>query len=55
MIHGFFGWLVGTIHLHQVLLKMQAEMHEMLKAALGGFLGSNMETLVDFKHSGIFP
>jgi hypothetical protein len=30
-------------------------MHEMLKAALNGFLGSNMETLVDFEHSGIFP
>jgi hypothetical protein len=59
MIHGFFGWLVGTVHLHQVLLKTQAknasEMHEMLKAALSGFFGSNMETSVDFKHSGIFP
>jgi hypothetical protein len=30
-------------------------MHEMLKVDLNGFLGSNMETLVDFEHSGIFP
>jgi len=30
-------------------------MHEMLKAALSGFLGSNVETSVDFEHSGIFP
>jgi hypothetical protein len=30
-------------------------MHEMLKAALSGFLGSNMKTLVDFEHSCIFP
>jgi hypothetical protein len=30
-------------------------MHEMLKAALNGFLGLNMETLVDIEHSGIFP
>jgi hypothetical protein len=30
-------------------------MHEMLKAALNGFLGLDMETLVGFEHSGIFP
>jgi hypothetical protein len=35
--------------------KNASEIHEMLKAALSGFLGSNMETLVDFEHSGIFP
>jgi hypothetical protein len=30
-------------------------MHEMLKTALSGFLGSNVETSVDFDRSGIFP
>jgi len=30
-------------------------MHEMLNAALSGFLRSNVETLVDLEHSGIFP
>jgi hypothetical protein len=33
---------------------MHAKMHEMLKAALSGFLGSNVETSFDFEHSGIF-